>query len=298
MKMNQPGTWPQGAESCKKRDDVLRNKRTGQKIISGRRVKVVLEEIRPRDVFGVFSEMHLTNQYLIVFTELNSLQRSLLWNFWSVFILTITYKGAFLSSDLFLTGSLLCSVSPGPWPCSPGECSVTHSCPTLCEPIEYIPWAPLSTGFSRQDYWIGLCCPPPGDLPHPGIEPASLRSPASSGGFFTAGATWEAPPAGHAPISYQLVSHRVQLMGALVGVWAALLSCEGLCLFWAPLPTRQASVPGLESCLLLLSASLLQISGYLNHLFLGLRASITWLSNALHSIPLVVNIWRGLCFPN
>ena len=78
MKMNQPGTWPQGAESCKKRDDVLRNKRTGQKIISGRHVKVMLEEIRQRDVFGVFSEMHLTNQYLIVFTELNSLQRSLL----------------------------------------------------------------------------------------------------------------------------------------------------------------------------------------------------------------------------
>ena len=139
----------------------------------------------------------------------------------------------------------------------------------------FIPWAPLSTGFSRQDYWIGLCCPPPGDLPHPGIEPASLRSPASSGGFFTAGATWEALPAGHAPVSYQLVSHRVQLMGALVGVGAALLSCEGLCLFWAALPTRQASVPGLESCLLLLSASLLQISGYLNHLFLRLRASIT-----------------------
>ena len=60
------------------RRHVLRNKRTGQKIISRRRVKVVLEEIRRRDVFGVFSEMHLTNQYPIVFTELNSLQRSLL----------------------------------------------------------------------------------------------------------------------------------------------------------------------------------------------------------------------------
>ena len=42
------------------------------------------------------------------------------------------------------------------------------------------PWtvahqAPLSTGFSRQEYWSGLPCPSPGDLPHPGIEP---RSPA------------------------------------------------------------------------------------------------------------------------
>ena len=33
--------------------------------------------------------------------------------------------------------------------------------------------APLSMGFSRQEYWCGLPCPPPGDLPHPGIEPMS-----------------------------------------------------------------------------------------------------------------------------
>ena len=32
--------------------------------------------------------------------------------------------------------------------------------------------APLSMGFSRQEYWSGLPCPPPGDLPDPGIEPA------------------------------------------------------------------------------------------------------------------------------
>ena len=32
--------------------------------------------------------------------------------------------------------------------------------------------APLSMGFSRQEYWSGLSCPPPGDLPDPGIEPA------------------------------------------------------------------------------------------------------------------------------
>ena len=34
--------------------------------------------------------------------------------------------------------------------------------------------APLSMGFSRQEYWSGLPCLPPGDLPHPGTEPASL----------------------------------------------------------------------------------------------------------------------------
>ena len=40
-------------------------------------------------------------------------------------------------------------------------------------------------GFSRQEYWSGLPCPPPGDLPNPGIEPVSLVCPALAGGFFT-----------------------------------------------------------------------------------------------------------------
>ena len=41
--------------------------------------------------------------------------------------------------------------------------------------------APLSVGFSRQEYWSGLPGPPPGVLPYTGIEPAS---PALSVGFF------------------------------------------------------------------------------------------------------------------
>ena len=51
--------------------------------------------------------------------------------------------------------------------------------------------APLSMGFSRQEYWSGLPCPPPGDLPDPGIKPTSLMSPALTGRFFTTSATWE-----------------------------------------------------------------------------------------------------------
>ena len=48
------------------------------------------------------------------------------------------------------------------------------------------PWTvahqtPLSMGFSRQEYWSGLPCPPPGDLPYPGIKPASLMSPTLAG---------------------------------------------------------------------------------------------------------------------
>ena len=50
--------------------------------------------------------------------------------------------------------------------------------------------APLSMGFSRQDYWCGLPCPPPGD-PDPGMAPASLITPALAGGFLTTTATWE-----------------------------------------------------------------------------------------------------------
>ena len=52
-------------------------------------------------------------------------------------------------------------------------------------------WAPLSMGFSGQEYWSGLPCPPPGDLPHPGMEPSSLASPVLAGVFFTSRATLE-----------------------------------------------------------------------------------------------------------
>ena len=45
-----------------------------------------------------------------------------------------------------------------------------------------------SVGFSRQESWSGLPCPPS----RPGMEPVSLLSPALAGGFFTISATWEA----------------------------------------------------------------------------------------------------------
>ena len=62
-------------------------------------------------------------------------------------------------------------------------------CLTLCDPMDCSPpgvhQAPLSIGFSREEYWSGLSCPPPGDL-------TSLMSPALAGGFFTTSANWEA----------------------------------------------------------------------------------------------------------
>ena len=56
------------------------------------------------------------------------------------------------------------------------------------------PWtaahqAPLSMGFFRQEHWSGLPCPPPGDLPNPGMEPVPLTPPALAGELFTTSAT-------------------------------------------------------------------------------------------------------------
>ena len=53
---------------------------------------------------------------------------------------------------------------------------VAQLCPTLCNPMDCSP-PPLSMGFSRQEYWSGLPCPPPGNLSDPGIKP---RSPISA----------------------------------------------------------------------------------------------------------------------
>ena len=67
-----------------------------------------------------------------------------------------------------------------------GYCLVTKLCPTLCDICQ----SPLSIGFSRQEYWSGLPCPPPEDLPDIGTEPAGLLSLALIGRFFITSATW------------------------------------------------------------------------------------------------------------
>ena len=59
-----------------------------------------------------------------------------------------------------------------------------------CVRLLATPWtvahqAPLSLGFSRQEYWSGLPCLPLGDLPDLGIQSVSLMFPALAGGFFT-----------------------------------------------------------------------------------------------------------------
>ena len=68
-----------------------------------------------------------------------------------------------------------------------------QSCPTLCDPIDPTACqAPVSIGFSREEYWSGFRLPFPRDLPNPGIKHTSLMSPALAGRLFTTSATWEA----------------------------------------------------------------------------------------------------------
>ena len=74
------------------------------------------------------------------------------------------------------------------------ECAeLLQLCLALCNPWIVAHQTALSMGLSRQEYWSGLPFPMSGDLPDPGIEPASPMSPALAGGFFTTSATWEDP---------------------------------------------------------------------------------------------------------
>ena len=63
------------------------------------------------------------------------------------------------------------------------ESEVAQSCPVLCDPIDYSPPGSSVHGISQERILEGLPCPPPGDLPDPGIKPMSLMSPALAGGF-------------------------------------------------------------------------------------------------------------------
>ena len=79
-------------------------------------------------------------------------------------------------------GCLLCSE----WQDS--EVSIRLSCFSCIRLCPH--WAPLSMGFSRQEYWSALPFPSPGDLPNPGIETPSLVSSSLAGGLFTTSTFW------------------------------------------------------------------------------------------------------------
>ena len=74
------------------------------------------------------------------------------------------------------------------------EVLVTQSCPTLCDPGGCSRQAPLSVGFSRQEYWSRLPFPPPGDSSRPGDQShVSYIYLHRQAGSFTTSTTWEAP---------------------------------------------------------------------------------------------------------
>ena len=55
---------------------------------------------------------------------------------------------------------------------------VSKLCRALCDPMDYRPPGSSAPGFSRQESWRGLPCPPPGNLPNPRMEPTSPAFPA------------------------------------------------------------------------------------------------------------------------
>ena len=65
------------------------------------------------------------------------------------------------------------------------HCLVAQSCLTLCNPMDCSPPGSSVRGISQSRILGGLPFPPPGDLPNPGMEPASVASPALVGRFFT-----------------------------------------------------------------------------------------------------------------
>ena len=123
---------------------------------------------------------------------------------WFFFTFTCPYNALFLGSRDFWTcreklshvweQAGRCTHFPGLTRCSwrSWVCAKSlQSCLTLYDSMDH--QASLSMGFSRQEYWGGSLCPPPGDLSDLGIEPVSLKSPALTGRPFITSTTWEAP---------------------------------------------------------------------------------------------------------
>ena len=122
-------------------------------------------------------------------------------------MLTVYYLGLglkHLSFEKTFLGHAACEVlvpQPGMKPTSPAVeawslhhwCMCPKSCLTFCNPMDGSPPGNSVPGILQERYWSGLPCPPPGDLPNPGTDTASLTSSALAGRFLTTSATWEHP---------------------------------------------------------------------------------------------------------
>ena len=117
-----------------------------------------------------------------------------------------------VSKCWLLLASFYCSPLPQPQSSSSSTFTLQTYLLSHFSRVQFFatPWtvahqAPLFMGFSRQEYWSGLPCPPPGDLPDPGIE-LNISHITCIGRwvffffFFTTSATWEARQLG-SPIS-------------------------------------------------------------------------------------------------
>ena len=94
-----------------------------------------------------------------------------------------------------------------------------YLCPTLCNPMNCSPQAPLSMGFSRQEYWSGLPFSPPGALSGLRMKPTSLASPALAGRVFTT----ESPGK---PRKEQQIYLKVGVRIKQVGIYYLKLGCK------------------------------------------------------------------------
>ena len=105
--------------------------------------------------------------------------------------------------------------------------SVAQLSPTLCDPTDWAHQAPLSVGFSRQEHWSGLLCPPPGDPPDLGIEPVSPASPALQTDYHRA--TREAAACVYIPwfcVSFLVQEHLCTVtVGIPSDLWKQKLTC-------------------------------------------------------------------------
>ena len=99
-----------------------------------------------------------------------------------------------------------------------------QSCLTLCDPIECSPPGSSVHGFSRQEYWRGLPCPPPGNLPSPGINLHLLTFPALQTDSLPL-----VPPEKLRVFLGQI--QRVRWTSPLKSIWKKILSHTQLC-YW------------------------------------------------------------------
>ena len=109
--------------------------------------------------------------------------------------------------------------------------SVAQSRLTPCDPMDAARQAPLSMGFSRQEYRSGLSFPIPRDLSNPESK-ATVTSPALAGGFFTASTTREAQEEGGS----------VQFRGRGPSLKPSPRAGDGGCLYSEPSPRSRGAV--------------------------------------------------------